>query len=477
MKRTVNYLAIAVGLLAGAALSPTVARALSITDYESPVPFISDTVPPNILLLMDNSGSMADRACDSTNCGVHADGTTTPVVTTFVATTTYTGFFAPLGCYTYNSTDKRFELSTLRASLSTTCSSTAWDGNFLNWITFRRFDAVKKAFTGGDCAVARNADGTCPASGSPALKTVKGQSTFPNTSAGNQETGAVPSTGANSYVGRIPDTVAKGGNSSLSANLYFHVRGGTSGMGGTFCVDNDSSAASNTATTCLDTETRGVIAFVETQRTIAVGLTTEPTGVIQQVGSKARFGLLEFKGAGDGGRVLTGLGSRQSIGFNSTTVSTFNSNTAAILDAIGKSFPSTWTPLSESLYDGVRYIAQINSEYVPSSYTYPIAFSDSTSGGVTFQATGAGSIGSSEITALTGSETCPSGYITNACGRDPYFYGSNHTPKWASTSSLVKCCKTFIMILTDGEPTQDTNIPSALQDYGHAAHGTHCTGG
>nr|MBI3612223.1 hypothetical protein [Nitrospirota bacterium] len=58
-----------------------------------------------------------------------------------------------------------------------------------------------------------------------------------------------------------------------------------------------------------------------------------------------------------------------------------------------------------------------------------------------------------------------------------YFYGSNHTPKWASTSSLVKCCKTFIMILTDGEPTQDTNIPSTLKDYGHAAHGTHCTGG
>jgi type IV pilus assembly protein PilY1 len=65
---------------------------------------------------------------------------------------------------------------------------------------------------------------------------------------------------------------------------------------------------------------------------------------------------------------------------------------------------------------------------------------------------------------LTGSETCPSGYISSACGRDPYFYGSNHTPAWASTSQKVNCCKTFVLIFTDGEPTQDQNIPAALQD-------------
>ena len=45
---------------------------------------------------------------------------------------------------------------------------------------------------------------------------------------------------------------------------------------------------------------------------------------------------------------------------------------------------------------------------------------------------------------------------------------------------MVPCCKTFIMFLTDGEPTADTNseldrfiYPSAT---GTAIHGTTCTG-
>src|SRR5688572_10808682 len=72
----------------------------ALADYSSTPPFLTSVVPPNILFIMDNSASMADRACDPTNCGVHADGTTTPVVQSFVADTNYTGYFNSLGCYT-----------------------------------------------------------------------------------------------------------------------------------------------------------------------------------------------------------------------------------------------------------------------------------------------------------------------------------------------------------------------------------------
>ncbi|TLY20470.1 MAG: hypothetical protein E6K66_09940 [Nitrospirae bacterium] len=34
----------------------------------------------------------------------------------------------------------------------------------------------------------------------------------------------------------------------------------------------------------------------------------------------------------------------------------------------------------------------------------------------------------------------------------------------------------FVILVTDGEPTQDTNIPAGMQDYGHNHHGVHCTG-
>ena len=177
--------------------------------------------------------------------------------------------------------------------------------------------------------------------------------------------------------------------------------------------------------------------------------------------------------------MLVGVGSRQSIDFSGSTVETFNTNTAAMVDAVQESFPSTWTPLSESLYETARYIAQINSTYVPGSYVYPIAFAGGISNGVAFGASGVGSIGASEISALTGAETCTAGagYITNACGRDPYFFGSNHTPAWATTSTQVRCCKTFVILVTDGEPTQDTNIPGGNRDHAHGQHGLHCTNG
>jgi type IV pilus assembly protein PilY1 len=176
--------------------------------------------------------------------------------------------------------------------------------------------------------------------------------------------------------------------------------------------------------------------------------------------------------------MLVGVGSRQSIDFSGSTVETFNTNMAAMVDAVQESFPSTWTPLGESLYETARYIAQINSTYVPGSYVYPIAFAGGISNGANFATAGIGSIGASEISALTGAETCTAGagYIANACGRDPYFFGSNHTPAWASTSTQVRCCKTFVILVTDGEPTQDTNIPAGSQDYAHGQHGIHCTG-
>src|SRR5438093_8563306 len=86
---------------------------------------------------------------------------------------------------------------------------------------------------------------------------------------------------------------------------------------------------------------------------------------------------------------------------------------------------------------------------------------------------GIGSLGGSgvEVSGLTGTETCPAGYIANACGRDPYFFASNHTPAWASPSAVAPCCKTFVIIMTDGEPTQDGTIPAAVKDYAHSYHG------
>ena len=250
-------------------------------------------------------------------------------------------------------------------------------------------------------------------------------------------------------------------------------------MQGTFCVDNDSTAPASGAANCTDDDPGGAaVEFAESRYSLRLAMATEPTGVVQQIGSQARFGLFEFKDTAEGARMLVGMGARQTINWSGAGIETFNTNMAAILDGMEESFPATNTPLSESLYETARYVAQINSSMPGNtSYIYPIAFSGGISNGVALGATGIGSIGAGEISALTGAETCTAGagYITNACGRDPYFFGSNHTPAWATTSTQVRCCKTFVILVTDGEPTADTNIPAGNQDYAHGHHGVHCT--
>jgi len=434
-------------------------------DYSGAPQFIAATVTPNVLILMDNSGSMGVRA----DCDAPLGGMMFIACPTFSETKTYTGLFDPLKCYEYDVTNTRFEATlTPKLAINTSCGVTEWDGNFLNWVSFRRFDAVKKAMLGGSCAVARAADGTCPASGSPAKMTIKGQTSFSSTACClNLTTPAVPTgAGANKANGRVPTSVQ-----STATNLFFHVRGLPTTKAGFICVDDDSTQPSSSASSCTDSGDP----YSEEEFRIAVVVDSEPTGVIQDLGGKARFGLMEFKG-NDGIKVLTPIGSRQAIDFTGTTLETFTTNKAALIDAVEESFPATNTPLGESLYEGIRYIAQINSAFLPTSYVYPIAFSNAGSDGKPLGTAGTGSLGPMEITALTGSETCPSGYITSACGRDPFFWGSNHSPAWASPSANVACCKTFIIVFTDGEPTQDLSVPSALQDYAHAAHGAHCTG-
>jgi type IV pilus assembly protein PilY1 len=457
-RRTIAILASLVAAVTGIVMAPTHSAAQSNADYTAQPQFISNVVTPNIILIMDNSGSMSGLTCDFSNPadGDCRDAGDRP----FNNATTFSGYFDSLLCYTYDSgSDARFEPATVKATLATACPNTEWDGNFLNFATFRRFDAVKKSMIGGDCFVARAADGTCPTNGSPALKTVRAQATGVNTEL--VDTDYAGGVGATTYVGRIP----LADRSGSPAQLWIGVAGGY------FCVDNDNSFNSN----CGD-------GYSQRKYQLKIGNSTEPTGVIQQVGAKARFGLFEFKPAGDGARMLVSPGSRQDINFSDSVVETFNTNTAAMIDAVQESFPSTWTPLAESLYETARYVAQINSTYVPGSYVFPIAFSGGISNGVALAANGTGSLGNggggtAEIKVLTGSETCPTGYITNACGRDPYFYGSNHTPPWVGTSQPVNCCKTFVIIFTDGEPTQDLNIPAGIQNYAGAVSGTPCVGG
>lgn len=368
-------------MLAEAVMGPVHADAQTMDQYTASPPFITNAVPPNVLLLMDNSGSMNEAA--------YKDAAFNP-------SQTYYGLYDPLECYSYGS-NKFIPDPAANPATPGTCTNASypWSGNLLNYATMRRVDIVKWVMMGGTCSVGgRDAQGGC--------RQLIGQQTFDTGACCRNQTTSVSRADAN---GRIPSTYLP----AVGGTVYFHMMGSSGTLKGSFCLDDDSTQPGGSS--CSDND-----AYAESGPwTIRIDHFENATGILQQVGDKARFGLMQFKGSGDGGKVLSDVGS---------------SNIQDLITAVEATTPSTWTPLAESLYEATRYFAQIPPAYDNSDYSY------------------------------------------NVTNRDPYYFTQ---PKWAGTSQYVTCCKSFVIIFTDGEPTQDLNVPSALQDYAHALHGAHCT--
>lgn len=355
-------------------------HAQSLSDYTAYPPFTATTaVPPNILLLLDNSGSMNTKAYQIA----------------FDPARVYYGLFDPLECYTYGSNKFQPDPAANPSSPGTCGVLYPWSGNLLNYVSMRRIDIAKWVMMGGICSVGgRDAQGNC--------RQLIGQNSFASTCCLDQTQFITVAQAS----GRMPLT-----SIPASGNVYFHMMGSINSLKGSFCVDDDSGQPSGSS--CSDSDI-----YVESNWQIRVDRFDNASGIIQEVGNKARFGLMEFKGGGgDGGQVLSDVGG----------------NVTSLITAIESTTPSTWTPLAESLYEATRYFAQLQPAYTNSDYSY------------------------------------------NVTNRDPYYFKQ---PDWASTSQYVPCCKSFVIIFTDGQPTQDLNIPTTLRDYAHTAgpHGSsaHC---
>ncbi|MBU4501925.1 MAG: hypothetical protein KKA79_04980, partial [Nanoarchaeota archaeon] len=138
-------------------------------DYCQVPPYVVQNVPANIMLIVDNSGSMfnfaysdgfettttgddIDCSASSTPCTGFTNPGTYPGVTPQTSDDyRYYGYFDPDYWYTY--TSNRF-ISTAPKTGSLITGERAkaaaeWDGNFLNWLTMRRVDIVRKVLTGG----------------------------------------------------------------------------------------------------------------------------------------------------------------------------------------------------------------------------------------------------------------------------------------------------------------------------------------
>ena len=155
-----------------------------------------------------------------------------------------------------------------------------------------------------------------------------------------------------------------------------------------------------------------------------------------------------------------------------------------MVDAVDELFHKGQTPIAEAMYEAIRYFAQLPSAYNTTGYAIPQAYSPAVAlavNGAGSMGSGGGGAGTPEESVLTGTDTCPAGYITSACGRDPYFFGSKHSPAWASPSAPVTCCKSFVILFSDGRADMNVDLPANAQGLKeiaayHPYHGTHCTG-
>lgn len=108
-------------------------------NYCSAPPFVTRSIAPNVLILMDNSIDMLNAAHGSTySPNANKDN--------------YMGYFKPQACYKYNSPAFEEVLNgSVSYTASDTCPTTApFRGNLLNWATMSRYDILQKVLIGGN---------------------------------------------------------------------------------------------------------------------------------------------------------------------------------------------------------------------------------------------------------------------------------------------------------------------------------------
>lgn len=314
-----SYLLAAIVLTALASPAPLRAE---MNDYCVVPPYVVQNIQPNVMLVVDTSGSMFNFA--------YADGFQTP--STLHSCTaadpcsgyldpmatdnnyTYYGYFDPDSWYTYSTSGSKFVVSRLKAAGSKT--STEWDGSFLNWVTMRRVDVLRKVLTGGKKGVGEG-------------------------------------TGFDRIEGEIADCDSRGTIKKFNANAYTPFSGLK-----TFTV-------SNAGAGCGGGGGGSVSSFTVSGETgtfnVRVVVPAPVQGVLQDVvGARARLGLTVYN-VNEGGKVRVNVAG----GSLSSTVNEIN-NTR----------PFTNTPLAETLWTVTGYFAQQSSmlsgpgpRYATSDYT------------------------------------------------------------------------------------------------------------
>jgi type IV pilus assembly protein PilY1 len=135
---------------------------------------VGERVPPFVMLAVTKDQQLFKKAYDDFS-DLDRDGITD---TTYNHGISYYGHFDSFKCYVYDDGDSRFEPVSINTDKY--CSGN-WSGNFLNWATMTRMDALRKVLFGGLRSPERNTDDVGMISdGDTATSTVIERAFLPN---------------------------------------------------------------------------------------------------------------------------------------------------------------------------------------------------------------------------------------------------------------------------------------------------------
>ncbi|MCP4022237.1 MAG: hypothetical protein GY729_10375 [Desulfobacteraceae bacterium] len=440
-----------------------------IANYLAFPPFVSNRVPPNILLILDNSGSMNEFAYKEVN-GNSSEGT---AYTGYIPGQEYYGLFNPNKLYSYDNTNHYFYVDgdavddplTTNITERSTGSDPAvrkFSGNWLNWWTMRRLDVAKKVLTGG--RVAPNTtdlvlegmptereyrkifNDYTTADDPESIITDKNvyytpfhqgiYSYWRNTDRGDYSLGGPAETFVPIFT-VAPATFDEA--SDLTGGSQVNVPDDTDYLSDP--VDRGGSATDVGGSVGELNHTRK--GYLVALKVDAEDLPVE--GIIQQMVGRARFGYMQFnygRGPGenkswngnagswdidddgnkdiyrkftDGGRV------RNYVGDINTTTDPHGDTVLQIIQNINQQNIQMMTPIEEVLWEAVKYFKQDDPAYLPEASP----------------------------------DTPPSNAVNFEKSNtwDPYYFDS--------LNDFIPCAKSYIILVSDGEGNNNDGVPSA----------------
>jgi len=384
----------------------------SMADYIAYPPFLVSKVEPNVLLILDTSGSMNWFAYREV-AGIRCDDVS--VWTGYNPANEYYGLFKSNKCYRYDNTHHYFYVdgdtvddpstpTIIERSTGSDPNVKKFSGNWLNWWTMRRIDIAKKVLTGGRIA----ADPTDTVLvGTPDNYSHERRIFNDYTTATDPEgilTGAHTKNvyytpfhqGIYSYF--LNDT--RLGESTVVFRIQDATFDEVGDLTGDTCFSSsytDLTQPTNPADIGGNTGESASPGYYFVA--VKVETTDLPVqGIAQKMADRVRFGYMHFNYS-EGGIV------ENYVGETSTTTNPHGTTVSELVYNINQQEVAGWTPLTETLWEATRYFQQETPKYSSADFSVNSTW-------------------------------------------DPYYFND--------LSIFVPCAKSYIIYLSDGAATQDT---------------------